>query len=418
MLADDIAVTLALHGPLTVADIAVEVGAPERDVSLCLFGSHGRFRLGSCPQGRAASEARWSLQRPASGSPPEGPQATAEEGGQGVGWRGGQRGAASWPRVDRREAPVTAPALGLPRLAGETRAAFSGARLYPWQEEALAAWRRQGRRGVVEAVTGAGKTMVGVAAALEQLHLGGQVVVLVPTLELADQWGSLLQRFLPSRWRPGRMGAGSRADLAGYDVLVAVVNSARIRDVRPTRRGGLLVADECHRYGSSVNHLALDRRFPARLGFSATYAREDDGNLAWLDPYFGGTCFQLGYEKAVRAGVVAPFSVTLAGCLLAPDEQQLYDELSELLRALFARLVGDHGLPAEPFEEFLRAVLVIAGRAGGEPGSEVGEVARSYRQACSSAGACWPRRGPRTPCSPGSCRRCVAPGGRSCLPRA
>ncbi len=33
---------------------------------------------------------------------------------------------------------------------------------------------------------------------------------------------------------------------------------------------------------------------------SATYARDDDRNLAWLDPYFGGTCLRLGYRRAVR----------------------------------------------------------------------------------------------------------------------
>ncbi len=60
----------------------------------------------------------------------------------------------------------------------------------PWQAEALAAWERRGGRGVVEAVTGAGKTMVGVAAALDELWRRGQVLVLVPTVELQHQWAA------------------------------------------------------------------------------------------------------------------------------------------------------------------------------------------------------------------------------------
>ena len=54
----------------------------------------------------------------------------------------------------------------------------------------MAAWERRGGRGVVEAVTGAGKTMVGVAAALDELWRRGQVLVLVPTVELQHQWAA------------------------------------------------------------------------------------------------------------------------------------------------------------------------------------------------------------------------------------
>ena len=62
-------------------------------------------------------------------------------------------------------------------------------------------------------------------------------------------------------------------------------------------------------------------RFGRRLGLSATYAREDDGNLAWLDPYFGSTCFRLGYERAVADGIVARFTVALVGVQFSPSER-------------------------------------------------------------------------------------------------
>ncbi len=248
--------------------------------------------------------------------------------------------------------------------------------LYPWQSDALDAWEAHGARGVVEAVTGAGKTMVGVAATLDELRRRGQVLVLVPTVELLHQWVAQLEPRLGGGWSVGRLGGGSSDHLASHDVVVAVVNSARAMDVRPIRRGGLLVADECHRYGSAVNRLALDRRFGRRLGLSATYAREDDGNLAWLDPYFGGTCFRLGYARAVADGVTARFTVTLIGVRLSADEQACYDDLSEWMKVLWARLVTQHDLPTEPFGAFLRALAVLADGTG--PGSK---LARAYRQA-------------------------------------
>ena len=162
---------------------------------------------------------------------------------------------------------------------------------------------------MVEAVTGTGKTMVGVAAALDELGRRGQVLVLVPDgRAAAPVGGRAAQPRLPGG-RSGRADGRRRRRLPRDPRrLVAVVNSARALDVRPIRQGGLLVADECHRYGSAVNQLALDQRFRRRLGLSATYARDDDGNLAWLDPYFGGTCFRLGYARAVAEGVTARFT--------------------------------------------------------------------------------------------------------------
>ena len=240
----------------------------------------------------------------------------------------------------------------------------------------MAAWDRRGGRGVVEAVTGAGKTMVGIAAALDELWRRGQVLVLVPTVELQHQWTAALESRLTDRRRVGRLGAGAGDSLVATDVLVAVVNSARVTNVRPIRQGGLLIADECHRYGSAVNQLALDPRFRRRLGLSATYARDDDGNLAWLDPYFGGVCFRLDYRRAVADEVTARLTVSLVGVGPVPAERARYDELADLLAGLRARLLRHHGMPGEPFEAFLRAVTALA-----ESDGEGSGPARAYRQA-------------------------------------
>ncbi|MHB8342614.1 MAG: DEAD/DEAH box helicase family protein, partial [Mycobacteriales bacterium] len=240
MLADDLAVILAATPGLTAVELAALVGTVSAPaVSFALFSSHERFR---CQPG---APPRWWLaaQPPARSGPAPGDMATTN--------------------------------------------GLAGLRLYSWQADALEAWAREGRLGVIEAVTGTGKTMVGIAAALDELTgWRGQVLVLVPTAELAHQWVTELRARLPDGSRVGRLGAGAADRLATHDVLVAIVNSARALDVHPIRQGGLLIADECHRYGSPVNRLALDGRFRRRLGLSATYARNDDGNLAWLDPSF------------------------------------------------------------------------------------------------------------------------------------
>ncbi|MHB8434835.1 MAG: DEAD/DEAH box helicase [Acidimicrobiales bacterium] len=232
--------------------------------------------------------------------------------------------------------------------------------LYAWQIEALEAWRSAGHRGVIEAVTGAGKTMVGLAAALEELGRGGQVLVVVPTVELMAQWRHRVAALLPTGYSVGCLGDGAAGSLGENDVVVGVVNTLRAIDARPIRRGNLLVADECHRYGSAVNRLALDRRFLRRLGLSATYAREDGGHETWLLPYFGAICYRLGYRRAVDDGVTARFSVALIGVELLADERYAYEQLTESIRARYAKLVARFGLPPEPFGLFLRSVIALA----------------------------------------------------------
>jgi len=232
--------------------------------------------------------------------------------------------------------------------------------LYDWQHEALTCWESSGCVGVVEAVTGAGKTRVGLAAATEELVRGGKVLVLVPTLELLRQWHDKLVECAPLA-RVNRLGGGRRANFRTSDVIVATSNSARDRDIFPPRGEGLLIADECHRNGSERNKDALDERFPRRLGLSATYARNDDGNAEFLDPYFGGVCFHLGYERALRDRVIAHFSAALVGVRFSEGERAEYDAYSEDYIRLRTELVHKHGLTEEPFGEFMKEVQALKG---------------------------------------------------------
>jgi superfamily II DNA or RNA helicase len=237
---------------------------------------------------------------------------------------------------------------------------LAGVALFDWQRDAFAAWVGHRRRGVVEAVTGTGKTMLGIAAAADELAARGQVVVLVPTIELMHQWRREAVRRISAEFRVACLGGGGTATLADCDLVIAVVNTARVRDLNLTRRSGLLVADECHRYATAINHLALDDRLEHRLGLSATYARDDDRHLAWLDPYFGETCFRLGYRRAVDEGITARFKVALLACPLPHDELATYEELTLVIGSFWHRLVGSYGVTPEPFPTFLREVTALA----------------------------------------------------------
>jgi superfamily II DNA or RNA helicase len=241
----------------------------------------------------------------------------------------------------------------------------AGVQFYLWQAEALEEWRKRGHRGVVEAVTGTGKTMVALAAAREALSAGGKVQILVPTLELLRQWVREARRHLSS-WAVGELGGGHDSSLIMHDVLVCVVNSARRYAPRSLPSASLLIADECHRYGSSENAKALNPSFGRRLGLSATYARSDYGNEMYLDPFFGPMCFRMGYRRAIDENITAQFKVALIGVRFQPWEESEYSAQSRKASEARLWLVRRRLAPEEPFGEFMKRVTELAEGGAGQ----------------------------------------------------
>lgn len=250
------------------------------------------------------------------------------------------------------------------RLSHRSELPDIGIELYAWQKEALTRWKEQNYRGVVEAVTGAGKSLVGIKAAIEQVHRGGFVLIIVPTLELLRQWEKNIKEFFQGV-SIGIYGCGSQATFKQCRVIISTVHAARKWEMFPPSTNGLLIADECHRLGSESNKDALDERFDRRLGLSATYQRNDNGTADWLEPYFGRTCFQLGYERALADGVISDFSVALIGVTFSAIEYEDYEKHSGDVFRLRTRLIKEYGLPEEPYGEFMKGVQeLIKGRIG------------------------------------------------------
>ena len=132
--------------------------------------------------------------------------------------------------------------------------------LRDWQKEAFEKWVSSGYRAIVEAVTGTGKTHVGLAATLDSVSRGRQVLVVVPSIDLLEQWYTAMVKALPSV-RIGRRGNGHNDTFRQYDVLITTIQSA-IRPGAPMpRTGALLVADEVHRYGAGSFAKVLINRF-------------------------------------------------------------------------------------------------------------------------------------------------------------
>ena len=251
--------------------------------------------------------------------------------------------------------------------------------LYAWQADALNAWSSHGRRGVIEAITGSGKSLIGIAAAWDELKRGGKVQVLVPSIVLLNQWAALVEKFLPE-YELGLRGDGHHDDLSDVDILVAVVNSARNQEVAIDTQTALLVADECHRYATERNAVALNKEtFQSRLGLSATYERIDDGHLSVLDPFFGGTCYLLNYSEAIAHEVTAHFNVALAGVRFDESERAEYEEADIQARSHRIWLINNADVTPEPFGIYMAEIQHLS--EGGE--GEATRRARAYLNAFS-----------------------------------
>ncbi len=251
--------------------------------------------------------------------------------------------------------------------------------LYRWQLDALVSWLRCGRRGVIEAVTGSGKTDVAIAATADALRRGRFVLVVVPSRVLMEQWCGRLAAALPNA-RIGRLGDSGTDRPAACDVLVATRHSAAAhKPVPPNGGDGLLVADECHGLGGGTLRRAMLPQYAERLGLTATLERSDDAVTELLVPYFGGVCHRYGFEQAIADGVCAPPRVAFVGVELSAGERAEYTATEHQLVGARNHLRQVRGMPLEPFGDFIAAVSHLAERDAGADG----RAAREYLDAFS-----------------------------------
>ncbi|WP_168625657.1 DEAD/DEAH box helicase [Cryobacterium sp. BB307] len=231
---------------------------------------------------------------------------------------------------------------------------YVGPSLRNWQKKALGAWEDSGSRGVVEAITGTGKSLVGIAAIRQVVAEGGKALVLVPTRALLTQWHLDIRRKLPQA-RVGAFTSGRRDSFRDFDVIVSTVQSACKNPPLPTSLG-LLVADEVHRYGSAQFSKALHPAFERRLALSGTYERQQDSGIeTYLAPYFGPIVSSYGYSEALRDKVVSPFRVALVGTTFNASESKAYKKASEDASDARFKLRGEYFYP-DDWSEFFSLV--------------------------------------------------------------
>ena len=227
-----------------------------------------------------------------------------------------------------------------------------------WQQQALGEWLK-GMRGVASVVAGGGKTIFAFLCMREfwKEHVDGRVVILVPTITLLDQWYVSLQEDFGVPAELIACFSSQEKPKKPRLVNVLVINSGR-RLVRKLASGQqvFIIVDECHRAGSPENAKALQGRFKAALGLSATPRREyDRGFEDHVVPALGPVIFEYDYTQAYVDGVVAPFKLVNVQVDLLPHEQEQYDRLTKRAAVLLRK--ARDAKDAVGVEEQLKRIL-------------------------------------------------------------
>ena len=188
-------------------------------------------------------------------------------------------------------------------------------KLRPYQRAALEAWFDSGRRGVIVLPTGAGKTFIALKA-IEGLNVAALVVV--PTLDLLDQW----QQHLSTQFGV-EVGVYGGGEDRLRPLTVSTYDSAYIRAEQLGDKFMLIIFDEVHHLPApSYSQIAEMYIAPYRMGLTATYEREDGGHLD-LPRLVGGRVYELGVD-ALAGRHLSPYTHERVFVDLTPREQRLY----------------------------------------------------------------------------------------------
>jgi superfamily II DNA or RNA helicase len=201
----------------------------------------------------------------------------------------------------------------------------------PYQSQAIAEWKRHERCGVVILPTGAGKSLV---AQMAIERTGRSTLIVVPTIDLMNQWYDLLLSSFQAE--VGLIGGGYYE--IGALTITTYASAFRFME-RLGNQFGLLIFDECHHLPGSVYRYAAELSIaPFRLGLTATPERAD-GEERSLNQLIGPIFYRR--EAQEMAGeYLADYKVVRLNVKLSPTERALYQ--SE--RNIFRRFLNDKGI--------------------------------------------------------------------------
>lgn len=187
----------------------------------------------------------------------------------------------------------------------------------PFQAESIEKWRASERCGVIVLPTGAGKTHVATLA-IEMCQR--QTLVVVPTLDLMNQWYDLLISTFNAEI--GLIGGGFYEIGA---ITVTTYASAFRHQERLGNQFGLIIFDEAHHLpGEGYRYAAEFAIAPFRLGLTATPERTDGGESE-LERLIGKFVYRLEAQQ-LAGEYLADYIVERIEVELSEEEREAYQK--------------------------------------------------------------------------------------------
>ncbi|MFA9516151.1 DEAD/DEAH box helicase [Halopenitus sp. H-Gu1] len=223
-------------------------------------------------------------------------------------------------------------------------------RLREYQREARDAWHANDDRGVLELPTGSGKTVIAIAAMAE---LGVPTLVVVPTIDLLEQWVRELEREFEVPI--GRFGGGTQHR---ESITVSTYDSAYLKADDVGDVFGFVVFDEVHHLGGErYRDIARLLAAPARLGLTATFERPDGAHRV-IEELVGPRVHDIAVDD-LAGDHLAPYDVRRIEVELTDEERDRYEDR----QGTFVRYLRDSGLTLSSGSDYRKLVM----RSGRDP---------------------------------------------------
>tara|TARA_R100001591_G_scaffold112813_1_gene125500 strand:+ start:637 stop:1809 length:1173 start_codon:yes stop_codon:yes gene_type:complete len=206
------------------------------------------------------------------------------------------------------------------------------------QSNALNAWHKAGYCGSIIAGTGFGKSRCGVLAVAHALENGGRAIVLVPTVQLQEQFAEEFKKW-------GHTALLTRVEIVCY------ASAHKLND----NHYEIVVCDEVHLGLSPVYRKFFERNtYDKILCMTATLPEEDEYKLLLRD--LAPTVYTITIDECVAKGLVAPYDIYCIPVELTEVERAAYKKANNLFVQCKYRLGG--------FDAFNEANRILRGGPG------------------------------------------------------
>lgn len=231
-----------------------------------------------------------------------------------------------------------------------------GARQY--QIDAYDAWIKNGKLGIFAMATGTGKTVTSLNCALNEYQADGvyQLLILVPTIALVEQWIEEIAQFdfknvisvfsENSKWRQqivkleDKVNRGKKLNFVIISTYQSFTNKDFQQILPLLPESMILIADEAHNIGSElVRSIFRGLHINKRIALSATPNRiYDEEGTAELEGFFNDKppyVYNFPMSQAIKEGRLMEYCYYPKLAYLNETEMQEYAEITEQLLRLF-----------------------------------------------------------------------------------